>query len=237
MPSIIESAYRGESLPVLNSIIAGQAKHPVDKYVADWNALANHVLLVFLVFGLGFFVISNTRFQRYWEARYPPSDGAGTGTLSRRRVRIIYLVGSVLVVGSLYDIATDTEQWPLSQYSMYRTVRWRDQVTKWHLFGVHEGGEIPLTAQPYFRPFTRSLLLTTLRQRWSKPNRTELLDEALLNFLALYQASRRDGFHDGPPLTGLRLYQLTWTLDHAVHKKAARPDEKELAHEVWLAEQ
>ena len=40
VPPIIESAYRGESLPVLNSLIEGQATHSVDEYMRDWEQFA-----------------------------------------------------------------------------------------------------------------------------------------------------------------------------------------------------
>ena len=40
VPSVIESAYRGESLPVLNSLIKGQATHSVDEYIRDWEQFA-----------------------------------------------------------------------------------------------------------------------------------------------------------------------------------------------------
>ena len=38
VPPVIESAYRGESLPVLNSLMAGHATHSVDEYLRDWDA-------------------------------------------------------------------------------------------------------------------------------------------------------------------------------------------------------
>ena len=40
VPPIIESAYRGESLPVLNSIINGQHVHPVEFLFTD-NGIAS----------------------------------------------------------------------------------------------------------------------------------------------------------------------------------------------------
>lgn len=39
VPSIIRSAYRGESLSFLNAIISGQAIHPVENYVETWQAI------------------------------------------------------------------------------------------------------------------------------------------------------------------------------------------------------
>jgi len=43
MPSVIESMYRGESLPILNSLMTARAAHPVEEYLRDWEQLARHI--------------------------------------------------------------------------------------------------------------------------------------------------------------------------------------------------
>src|SRR5262245_49979098 len=52
VPPVIESAYRGESLPVLNSLIKGQATHLVDEYMRDWEQLAWRSTVASTAFGL-----------------------------------------------------------------------------------------------------------------------------------------------------------------------------------------
>jgi predicted DCC family thiol-disulfide oxidoreductase YuxK len=52
VPPVIESAYRGESLPVLNSLMAGHATHSVDEYQRDWEELAGRITIISIVFGL-----------------------------------------------------------------------------------------------------------------------------------------------------------------------------------------
>jgi hypothetical protein len=49
IPSLIESAYRGESLEVLNGLISGQAFHPVEHYLSLWNRIYWEVLVSTLV--------------------------------------------------------------------------------------------------------------------------------------------------------------------------------------------
>ena len=65
VPTIIESAYRGESLPFLNSIITGQAIHPVEHYLNSWQAISWRVLGMLSVIGImavlfGVFLRQNT---------------------------------------------------------------------------------------------------------------------------------------------------------------------------------
>jgi hypothetical protein len=66
-----------------------------------------------------------------------------------------------------------------------------------------------------------------LRSTWYKPE----LDKALWNCLNRYDALRKAGKHDGPELTGLRVYTCYWTLD-PYGKTIEHPDKKVLVKEV-----
>ena len=72
VPAVIESAYRGESLPFLNSIISGQGIHPVEHYLASWEEISWRVPGMLLVLGLIPFplVVTGPEVQRYLEVRY-----------------------------------------------------------------------------------------------------------------------------------------------------------------------
>lgn len=72
VPGIIESAYRGESLPFLNSIISGQGIHPVESYLAAWEAITWRVLGMLILIGLIPLplVLTGPEVQRYLERRY-----------------------------------------------------------------------------------------------------------------------------------------------------------------------
>ena len=79
VPPLIESAYRGESLPLLNNIITAQHVHPISYYLQKWDRLTIHYLLS----GLGLFVlllvvsvVSRTFFRRFVGEATPGSLGA-----------------------------------------------------------------------------------------------------------------------------------------------------------------
>ncbi len=52
VPPIIESAYRGESLPIPNDIISGQEIHPLEHYLAGWEIISWRVLGILGVIGV-----------------------------------------------------------------------------------------------------------------------------------------------------------------------------------------
>jgi predicted DCC family thiol-disulfide oxidoreductase YuxK len=64
VPPIIESAYRGESLPFLNNMIKAQHVNPISHYLQKWDRLALHYLLSGLGLGLLILVVSSPAFFR-----------------------------------------------------------------------------------------------------------------------------------------------------------------------------
>lgn len=72
IPALIGSAYRGESLPFLNSIISGQAMHPVENYLASWENVSWRIFGMLLVIGLIPLplVATGPAVQSYFESRY-----------------------------------------------------------------------------------------------------------------------------------------------------------------------
>src|SRR5262245_39875585 len=77
VPTIIESAYHGQSWSFLNRTIRGQTSHPVSEYIQDWDVVTISVLLK----GLGFWLVtlvitSPTFFRRFVGAATPGSLGA-----------------------------------------------------------------------------------------------------------------------------------------------------------------
>src|SRR5215475_7493627 len=81
VPVVIESAYRGESLPVLNSLIKGQATHSVDEYLRDWGQIAWGTTVASTAFGLlGLVLImvttSPTFFRKFVGEATPGTLGA-----------------------------------------------------------------------------------------------------------------------------------------------------------------
>ena len=65
VPPIIESAYRGESSPIFNRMISGQASHPVAEYLSDWDRLGWLVLAEFCLVGLLVLLVVRLEPQRW----------------------------------------------------------------------------------------------------------------------------------------------------------------------------
>ena len=66
VPPLIESAYRGQSLPILNRMISGRSSHPVEEYLSAWDRDQLHwrVLLDFSLVGLLVVLVIRPEFQR-----------------------------------------------------------------------------------------------------------------------------------------------------------------------------
>ena len=163
--------------------------------------------------------------------------------MSKRRILLLHAAIVLLVAGSLYDIIVDRETWPFSQYPMY-SEQHGSGLTQLRLYGVTQEEphqEIALNdpsyIQPvsqYLAPFDRSRIrfaLTWILIRKEGDSRREGLYEALLDCLKRYEALRLAGRHDGPPLQGIRLYQLQWRLDPWA-RNVDSPDSRTLIAEV-----
>jgi hypothetical protein len=152
--------------------------------------------------------------------------------MSLRRRAFLNLVFAGLILGSLYHIVRDQEHWPFSQYPMFAAV-WRAPTFTWlRLFGVTSAGqEFPLDANQYIQPFDQSRLPKAFRRILNAPHRASRLQEALVDCLVRYDELARTGAHDGPSLTGLRLYELEWVIDPAA-ANLDRPERRQLIAEV-----
>jgi hypothetical protein len=67
VPPLIESAYRGESLPIFNRIISGQAVHPVTHYLGMWNRITYVGLILILAT-----LVSEEAHVRAWACSHVP---------------------------------------------------------------------------------------------------------------------------------------------------------------------
>lgn len=148
----------------------------------------------------------------------------------RRTAITILLLG--FLAGSAYDIATDQEHWPFSQYPMFSGV-WQSPTFSWlRLYGVADGGrEFPLDANRYVSPFDQSRLSKALRRMLEYRDGPARVRRALADLAVRYEALRQERRHDGPRLVRLRLYDVEWTIDrHAAN--VDRPDHRRLIAEV-----
>jgi hypothetical protein len=148
----------------------------------------------------------------------------------RRRVLNIVLAG--FIAGSAYDVATDQEHWPFSQYPMF-AVAWANPTFTWlRVVAVTaDGREFPLTANAYIAPFDQSRLPKAMRRILAAPDGDDRIRVALRDVLARYEKLRRAGSHDGPPAAAMRLYQVEYTIDRDA-ANVDRPDRRLLVAEV-----
>lgn len=144
----------------------------------------------------------------------------------------INLIVIALIAGSAYDIVTDQEHWPFSQYPMFSGV-WRSPTFTWlRLFGVTaDGREFALDENRYVAPFDQSRLPKALRRMLDMPDGDARVRIALADCLERYEQLRADDRHDGPPLVAMRLYELEWTIDRAA-ANVDHPDRRRFIAEV-----
>jgi hypothetical protein len=152
--------------------------------------------------------------------------------MSTRRRTFLNLIFAAFIGGSFYDIIRNEEHWPFSQYPMFNGV-WRSPTFTWlRLFGVtHEGQEFPFDGNRYIKPFDQSRLPKALGQLLATPDGSTTLQRALELLLTRYDALAGEGEHGNPPLTALRLYELTYTIDPAAIN-VNHPDSRRLIAEV-----
>ena len=147
---------------------------------------------------------------------------------------MIYLLLSIIFVGSLHSVVTGTEKWPFSPYPMFSRVATSRSLTQFQLYGVPEGEpaeEFPLIQYEYTQPFDNSRIDSSLQNLYERRSRQQDLREALHYFLSRYEMLRVQGRHQGPPLVAIRLYRVHWAFD-PIARNVDRPDSKELLGEV-----
>jgi hypothetical protein len=153
--------------------------------------------------------------------------GMSIGRLVMAHLLILGIVGS-----SLYDIATEQEHFPFSNYPMFSTVH-RAPVLRWYrLFGVTpDGQEVALLRHSHLWPLDQSRLPLGLRRIHQQLGSKARLKEALADILRRYERRRAAGNHDGPAVRAVRLYELAWDLEPYA-ANLDRPASRELIAEV-----
>jgi hypothetical protein len=227
VPLLIVKAYRGETLTIFNSLIKGQTQHLLTEYLGRWSGLAGKMSFGLAVLGVYILlaVVGLTK-----EATVELNAPAGKVAMSKPRLLVVYALGAIIFGGAFYDLLRDTEHWPFSPYPMFSEITTGKTLSMLRLYGVVQRSplvEIQLDNNLYLQPFDNSRLADALGHARLQ-NR---VDEAVTDCLARYEALRRAGRHDGPPLVAMRLYLVTWTLDPSA-RNIDRPDRKELLAEV-----
>jgi hypothetical protein len=133
--------------------------------------------------------------------------------MRRQRALLVNSIIVFVISASIFDIVTDREHWPFSPYAMYSNVQERN--FKWiRLSGLTEDGEIGLSSN--LRPFDEPRLVYAFRRLRKRPDN---LKKALQYCLSRYEAMGVAGIYTGPPIQGLRFYEVELDLDAWVRNK------------------
>jgi glycosyltransferase involved in cell wall biosynthesis len=154
--------------------------------------------------------------------------------MTRFRLAAAHLLVLLLVAGSMWDIATGTEHWPLSPYPMFSSVERTRTLDSLVLSGVPDdptAEELPLRDAAYIAPFDQCRLTTALQRARSIQDGGVRLRAMLADSLLRYETQRERGAHDGPALRAVRVYAAHWTLTPDAANVDA-PDSKILLDEV-----
>ena len=108
-PVVIEKAYNGKSLAILNRLITGQATHPLTEYLAHWSRIASKVSFGLVILYV-YILLAMVRVAR--EAPAELHESPGKVAISKPRRLVVYGLGVVIFGGALFDLIRDTEHWP-----------------------------------------------------------------------------------------------------------------------------
>jgi len=149
------------------------------------------------------------------------------------RMAFVCLLLAVLILGSLYDIRTGREHWPLSPYPMFSIVEQEASLRCLRIVGVGAGGrEVTLLDNSLIAPFDQCRLTSALSRTYTDPSRRSQIHEQLRDCFDRYEERRRAGLHDGEALAGVRLYEMQWTLQPDA-ANAETPDSRRFIDAVY----
>ena len=150
--------------------------------------------------------------------------------MRRWRLWLVNGIVAFLVLGHGMEIVRQKEHWPFSNYPMWARVskEWHEtQIVPVGLTEDDPQEEVKLTDPAYFAPMPVYYQRLNFRSVAKKPN---LRDRVLRDYLDRYERRRAAGLHQGPPLKGVRLYELYWTMDRSA-SNVATPERKTLVYE------
>jgi hypothetical protein len=127
--------------------------------------------------------------------------------MSRRRILVVYGLLAVLLGGHLYDAARGQEHWPFSNYPMFAGIAQAD-LTTYQFIGVtqaSDGSAREIVVDWHAIPVLPAYKLQSTLRHYDKTDRPKL-QRLMRDYLDTYEARRKLGLHDGPPLLALRLY-------------------------------
>jgi hypothetical protein len=127
--------------------------------------------------------------------------------MSRRRLLVVYGLLAMLLCGHLYDAARRQEHWPFSNYAMFAAIAQPD-LTTYQFIGLTQsadGSSREIAVDWHAIPVLPAYKLQSTLRHYDRTDRPKL-QRLLHDYLDTYEARRKLGLHDGPPLVALRLY-------------------------------
>lgn len=158
--------------------------------------------------------------------------------MSANRRRLIGAFICVLLGAHYAAIACRIDRWPLSNYAMFARAKTPTAACV-ILVGVQaDGREIPLRASEYWLPQRGFKLAYTLHGAHKRDQQAAERGEQVASsvpatiesLMAHYESRRLAGLHSGPPIVGLRLYDMQWQIEPAL-SNLDRPERRELVCE------
>jgi GT2 family glycosyltransferase len=174
-------------------------------------------------------VIEIVRFAHEWMRSQLAMLDRSRPSLPLRQRLPAYALAVGLIGGSAYDVVSDQEHWPFSQYPMFSAVDTARTFESLRLFAVPADGtaEFPLLDYDYLEPLDQCRLSTALSWISKEPDADARLNDVARTVFERYEARRTSSHHPGPALRAVRLYRCRWLLDPAA-ANAERPDAREL---------
>ena len=241
LPQLVESAYRGERIPVLSRLV--DPRLSIRQHLKRLHYVAWRLPLCVSGTSLIAWLLMFLAIKRRAKDQSNMSDAAVQEALrpmGRRRLVLAKIVIGALLGSTLLSIASTVEFWPISNYPMFSGACkgegcQADVVTiRWYGIPIDSEEEFPFSdSVNYMRPFDWTRLRYIVVRLQARPGAAALLEQAARNCLALYETNRRAGVHDSPPLKGLRLYRITWDYDPTA-RNIEHPKSKELVYEIIL---
>ena len=150
--------------------------------------------------------------------------------MPRWRLWMVNGIIAFLVLAHLMEIARQKEHWPFSNYPMWARVsrEWHEtQVVPMGVTDDQPAEEVPLTDPAYFAPMPVYYQRLNFR---SVAKKADVRDRMLRDYLDRYERRRAAGKHAGPPLRGIRLYELYWMMDREA-SNVRTPERRTLVYE------
>lgn len=240
VPPFIEHAYHGTAPAVVSDLLPRRKRLPLEHYLARSERITLTISILLALGGLGLVAVSRPGVQRHLDRRPKPStlgppETAGCLPLHRRRLLVVNAVIAVGIGGHLFDIVTGTEHWPFSHYGMFSGLAPRHLSAKLNLYGVTEAGDVRLNIPGYVAPLDDQRIRGTILKLQRRPDARPALERVLRYSGDRYERLRRMGAHDGPPILGVKLVEVSWTQDEWAQNKQS-PDSLRVLYEVRLSD-